>query len=112
MMTRTDGTVDVRRHRWAGLIPLVALVLGAAAGCRQQSRSSQTPYYSSVSAAREKLPSECRPILYVLDGVLQSDSVRVYSLAADSIARVELVRGSGAPRCPVVMVETKRRSTP
>ena len=100
-----SSSVSCGRTHWRvrGLmLTTLSLVIGFAFAC-----ASRAPrQYRSLAAAARSVPRDCRT-LYTIDGVLQSDSVAVYSLPDSTVRRIEVVRGTGLDRCPLILVSTR-----
>jgi hypothetical protein len=101
---------DVPRQRslpnWSRLVLVLSVLSGVVVACGP-ARRHEVHNFTSIASAREQLPVSCRPVLYALNGILQPDSVRIYQLPSDSIARIALVHGSGVSQCRIIAVETK-----
>jgi hypothetical protein len=87
---------------WGRAALLLALI--PLCGCFPRTNAQHFP---TLEAARRAVTSSC-PIVYLMNGKTQQDSVAVYAVPADSVVDVELVYATGVNRCAVIQVHTKR----
>lgn len=91
--------------RWAAVL----IMMVPNAGCRRPkaSNAGTEQIYSSIAEARTHLPANCA-LLFIVDGIPQSDSMTAIRLLPDDVKAVRLVAGTERGRCPAISIETRK----